>query len=63
MGATLRDLMNVFVEYQAINAANLDGGPSTEMVYKGPTVNRLWNVLGSRYLATAFVVMPKSGEV
>ncbi|MCL1918787.1 MAG: phosphodiester glycosidase family protein [Peptococcaceae bacterium] len=59
MGANLRDLMNVFVEYQAVNAANLDGGSSTEMVYKGQTINRLWNLLGSRYLATSFVVMPR----
>ena len=59
MGATLRDLMNVFIEYGALNAANLDGGSSTEMVYLGQTVNRLWNIFGSRYMATAFVVMPK----
>ncbi|MCL1792222.1 MAG: phosphodiester glycosidase family protein [Peptococcaceae bacterium] len=58
MGATLRDLMNVFVEYNAVNAANLDGGSSTEMVYEGQTLNRLWNILGSRYLASSFVIKP-----
>ncbi|GAB6172495.1 hypothetical protein JCM15765_19730 [Paradesulfitobacterium aromaticivorans] len=39
LGATLRDLMNVFLEYDAINAVNLDGGSSTEMVYDGKIIN------------------------
>ncbi|MDR1604506.1 MAG: phosphodiester glycosidase family protein [Gracilibacteraceae bacterium] len=56
MGATLRDLMNVFVEYGAVQAANLDGGSSAEMVYGAQVVNRLWNVLGERRLPTAWLV-------
>lgn len=59
MGATLRDLMNVFLEYGAVQAANLDGGSSTEMIYKGQIVNSLWNMYGERYIPTAFLVMPK----
>jgi exopolysaccharide biosynthesis protein len=59
MGATLRDLMNVFIEYGAHNAANLDGGSSTEMVYKGQILNKLWNIYGERYIPTAFVVLAK----
>jgi exopolysaccharide biosynthesis protein len=58
MGATLRDLMNVFMEYGALQAANLDGGSSAEMVCGGQVVNRLWNVFGERYLPTAWLVMP-----
>lgn len=58
-GATLRDLMNVFIEYGAENAANLDGGSSTEMIYNGQIINRLWNVFGERYIPTAFIVMPR----
>lgn len=60
MGATLRDLMNVFIEYGALNAANLDGGSSTEMVYKDQIINSLWNIYGERYIPTAFVVLPKN---
>lgn len=60
MGATLRDLMNVFIEYGAENAANLDGGSSSEMVYKGQILNKLWNIYGERYIPTAFVVYPRS---
>lgn len=58
IGATLRDLMNVFVDYHAVNAVNLDGGSSSELVYNGKIMNRLWNVFGERYIPTAFVVMP-----
>jgi exopolysaccharide biosynthesis protein len=59
IGATYRDLMNVFIEYHAINAYALDGGSSSEMVYNGNIINRLWDIFGERYIPTAFVVMPK----
>lgn len=59
IGATLRDMMNIFIEYDAVNAVNLDGGSSSEMVYDGKVMNKLWNVFGERYLPTAFVVLPK----
>ncbi|HEY8909292.1 MAG TPA: phosphodiester glycosidase family protein [Desulfosporosinus sp.] len=58
IGATLRDLMNVFDNYHAVNAVNLDGGSSSELVYNGKVVNRLWNIFGERYIPTAFVVTP-----
>ena len=58
MGATLRDLMNVFEDYHALNAANLDGGSSTELVYNGKIVNRPCDIFGERYIPTAFVVTP-----
>jgi len=58
IGATLRDLMNVFQDYHAVNAANLDGGSSSEMVYNGKVINRLWDIFGERYIPTAFVVAP-----
>lgn len=56
IGATLRDLMNVFNDYHAVNAINLDGGSSSELVYNGKIMNRLWNIFGERYIPTAFVV-------
>ncbi|TGE32478.1 phosphodiester glycosidase family protein [Desulfosporosinus sp. Sb-LF] len=58
IGATLRDLMNVFNDYNAVNAVNLDGGSSSELVYNGKVVNRLWDIFGERYIPTAFVVTP-----
>jgi len=58
IGATLRELTNVFHDYHAVNAVNLDGGSSSEMVYQGKVMNKLWNVFGERYIPTAFVVTP-----
>lgn len=56
IGATLSDLMNVFIDYNAVNAINLDGGSSSELIYDGKVMNRLWNIFGERYIPTAFVV-------
>lgn len=58
IGATLRDLMNVFNNYHAVNAVNLDGGSSSELVYNGKIENKLWDIFGERYIPTAFVVTP-----
>ncbi|KLU66081.1 hypothetical protein DEAC_c21200 [Desulfosporosinus acididurans] len=58
IGATLRDLMNVFENYHAVNAVNLDGGSSSELVYNGHVENKLWDIFGERYIPTAFVVTP-----
>ncbi|HVJ49779.1 phosphodiester glycosidase family protein [Desulfitobacterium sp.] len=58
IGATLRDLMHVFEDYHAVNAVNLDGGSSSELVYNGKVMNRLWDIFGERYIPTAFVVTP-----
>lgn len=58
IGATLRDLMNVFDDYHAVNAVNLDGGSSSELVYNGKVANKLWDIFGERYIPTAFVVTP-----
>ena len=58
IGANLRDLMQVFEDYHAVNAVNLDGGSSSELVYNGKVMNKLWNIFGERYVPTAFVVTP-----
>jgi len=44
------------MSYGAVNAANLDGGSSTLMVYNGEVVNRSAYVFGERVLATSFLV-------
>lgn len=58
IGATLSDLRKVFEDYHAVNAVNLDGGSSSEMVYQGKVMNKLANVFGERSVPTAFVVTP-----
>lgn len=56
IGATLNDLTNIFADYHAVNASNLDGGSSSEMVYQGKVLNRPCDVLGEQDVPTAFVV-------
>ncbi|HBP63641.1 MAG TPA: exopolysaccharide biosynthesis protein [Desulfosporosinus sp.] len=58
MGATIQDLMNVFTDYKAVTAVNLDGGSSTDLVFNGKVINRLCDIFGERYIPTAFVVTP-----
>lgn len=53
LGATYADLIDVMLEYGAVNAANLDGGNSSGMYYNGSIVNR---GLLTRGLPTCFLV-------
>jgi len=61
IGATLRDLVDVFLEYGAVNACNLDGGSSTMMWYNDGYVNNSASVIGIRPVPTSFVVL-KEGK-
>ena len=56
LGATLDDLSDVMLEYGAVNAANLDGGSSTLMIYKNKILNVCASVYGPRELATSFLI-------
>ena len=56
LGATYEDLISIFLEYGAVNASNLDGGSSTQMIYGGQTMNLNSSVIGLRPLPTAFLV-------
>ncbi|HZW84088.1 MAG TPA: phosphodiester glycosidase family protein [Candidatus Deferrimicrobium sp.] len=58
LGATLKDLQKVFLDYGAVTAANLDGGSSTTMVYNGQVINKPADIFGERYVPTTFVVKP-----
>lgn len=58
LGATLRDVQDILLEYGAVNAANLDGGSSTTMYYNGKVINKPSDKLGERTVPTSFVVMP-----
>ena len=55
LGASMSDLIDIMEEYGAVNAANLDGGMSSSMVYNGEDVVSSCT-LGSRAMPTAFVV-------
>lgn len=56
LGASYKDCQTVMLQYGAVNAANLDGGSSTLMIYEGKQVNYCASLYGSRDLPTAFLV-------
>lgn len=56
LGATHEDLTNIMLEYGAVNASNLDGGSSTQMIYRDETLNVNTSVKGARMLPTAILV-------
>lgn len=57
LGATMEDVVNIMLEYGAINAGNLDGGSSSVMVYDGEIVNHCASVTGPRRIPTGFIVL------
>lgn len=58
-GATFQDLAEIFQNYGAINACNMDGGSSSMMWYDGHYLNSSASLIGLRPIPTAFVVLPK----
>ena len=46
LGATLKEVQDIMLEYGAYNAANLDGGSSTTMFWGGKVINRPSDKLG-----------------
>lgn len=62
IGATYRDLVDIFLEYGAVNACNLDGGSSSMMWYGDGYVNNCASVIGIRPVPTAFVVLKEGSS-
>ena len=62
LGATMKDLVDIMLEYGAVNAGNLDGGSSSVMVYGGEIINNCASVVGPRRIPTAFLLM-EEGDV
>ncbi|MHB9093734.1 MAG: phosphodiester glycosidase family protein [Eubacteriales bacterium] len=62
IGATLKEVQEIMLDYGAVNAANLDGGSSTTMFYNDKIINSPANPFGERYVPTAFVVRPAPGK-
>lgn len=64
-GATIKDLIEIFQRYGAINASNLDGGTSSSMTVKGKTINNPTTLSGSngtRPIPTAFILKPDDSD-
>lgn len=56
LGASMNDLINVMLDFGAVNAANLDGGGSTVLYYDGEIKNKISSIYGARGVPTAIVV-------
>ena len=56
LGANYSDLISIMMEYGAVNAANLDGGSSAEMIYDGAPATKCCSFYGARYLPTCVLV-------
>lgn len=58
LGATLKDVQEVMLEFKAVNAMCLDGGSSTTMYYNKEIINSPSNMLGERSIPTVVYVEP-----
>ncbi|MDE7269777.1 MAG: phosphodiester glycosidase family protein [Acetatifactor sp.] len=56
LGATYLDLIEIMLDFEAVNAANLDGGMSSSMAYEGEEILNNCSIKGPRDMPTAFVV-------
>ncbi|MCL2167081.1 MAG: phosphodiester glycosidase family protein, partial [Clostridiales bacterium] len=56
LGASFADLIQIMLEFGAVNASNLDGGSSSHLYYKGEAINVSSSLYGPRRLPTFFMV-------
>ena len=57
LGETVENIVDIMLQYGAINAGNLDGGSSSVMVYDGKIINNCASVTGPRSIPTGFIVL------
>ncbi len=56
LGATHKDLVDVMIDFEAVNACNLDGGSSSMMYYEGELKTVCSSLYGPRRIPTAILV-------
>ena len=56
-GATQKDVIEIMLDYGAVNCANLDGGSSATMVFQGKLINKPSSISEMRSIATSFIVL------
>lgn len=59
IGASVKELQDIFVQYDCYNAANLDGGSSSAVAYKGELINTPSSTGGERFVPDAFLIKYK----
>ena len=57
LGATVENVVDIMLQYGAVNAGNLDGGSSSVMVYDGEIINSCASITGPRSIPTGFIVL------
>ena len=62
MGATMADLIDIMLEFGAVNAANLDGGMSSAMWLYDDELVSSSSIRVSRQMPTAFIVLPQGSS-
>lgn len=63
IGATLKNVQDILLDYGAYNAFNLDGGASSTMIFDSKLVNQPSDIMGERYVSSAFIVTkPKTQD-
>ena len=62
LGATFDDLAKLMADFGAVNAANLDGGSSSDMYYEGESIVRNSSYIGGRRLPTAILILGGDGS-
>jgi exopolysaccharide biosynthesis protein len=58
IGASLKEVQDIMLQYGAYNAASLDGGSSSTMIYQGKLINSPCSKYGPRYVPSAFIIKP-----
>lgn len=58
VGTSLEEMKNIFMEWGAVNAINLDGGSSTTMYFNGEVINNPSDPYGERTIPTVVYVEP-----
>lgn len=56
LGASFSDMIEIMMEYDAVNASCMDGGTSTQIFYEGEVINNPYSPWGARPCPTAFLV-------
>lgn len=59
IGASIKELQSIFEKYNAYNAANLDGGSSSVVVFNGKVINHPSSQDGERFVPDAFLINHK----
>lgn len=63
LGASHADTQEIMLKFGAVNAANLDGGSSSVMVYNGEVISNAAALTGDRRLPTCFLVERRDSDV